>query len=292
MSTLQDVLNYLPRVLSKRYSEKFWVNAANKVLNDIEKKMRLPRVTEEFGLVLEKDITNYPIPNYVKKVLGVYKVGHPNTSRGRANEVKWETRGKMIQVDDIFDAKDEITLENGLIEAGATKFKLLSNDASDSHKNLLIVCNDGDNEGYTSMIQKVSEGTPGSYVLKRPLPFEPLAGELFNIHECFLIVEYIKGFEKVKDLVCDIVDDEDLLIVVENGLRYYGELQTDEESEYAIRWSNQYRTSLKSYVNFHTRHLFKQQPKISKPNFNAITGDPSRLYGNNSGVYGDPEAQG
>ena len=126
--------------------------------------------------------------------------------------------------------------------------------------------------------------------LKRPLPFEPLTGETFSVHEAYLVVDYVRGFDRVKDLVCDIVEDDDVQRVLEEGMRYYGELQVDEESEYAIRWSQQYRKALRAYTNFRSRGLFKPKAKFDV-DLRSMRVEPGRLYGNTSGVYGDPDAQ-
>lgn len=292
MATLQDIIGKLPRVLSSRYAEPFWINAANKVLLDIEQKQELPRVKEEFGLVLQDRITNYPIPSYVKKVLGVYKAGSPNINQ--REELNWSIRGGYLQIDSGFVFNETPLVENAIVKTGSTQIQILSDELVDELEHRLVVYIDGENAGYTSVIQRYDyqTGVPPENIahLKRPLPFAPLVGELINIHEAYLVVEYVKGFNRVVDLVCDIVDDEDVQRVIEEGLRYYGELQVDEESEYAIRWSQQYRRALKSYVNFRTRGLFKPKSKFSV-DLKSQRVEPSRFYGNNSGVFGDQDAQ-
>ena len=294
MTTLNDIINRLPRVLGRRYAEPFWVNAANKVLMDIEQKMELPRIKEEFGLILKERVTNYKIPSYVKKILGVYRVGNPNTNY-KLDEVGFTIRGQMIEIPSGFNVLDESLVDNAVIKAGSDQLTILSDDFIDGIEHRLLYYKDGENAGFTSMIQRYDHQvgvTPENIAyLKRPLPFDVLAAENVSIHSNFLIVEYVTGFGKIADLVCDIVPDEDVQRVLEEGLRYYGETQTDEESEFAMRWERQYDKAMRQYMNRRSRGIFKQKPKFAV-SLNTIRSEPGRLYGNNSGVYGDPEQQG
>jgi hypothetical protein len=295
MATLQDIINRLPKVLGRRYSEPFWVNAANKVLLDIEQRRELPRVKEEFGLILKEKITNYKIPDYVKKVLGLYLIGHPNTNY-RLDEEDWTIRGQVIEIPDGFNVKNETLHENLVIAVSGDMTIVVTGQITGVDNYLVSVKTATDTEliGKTSMIQTSSYddiNDQTTLYLKRPLISEIQVGDTIDINQYFLNIEYVKGFTRVKDLVCDIINDEDVQRVLEEGMRYFGEIQTDEESQFAMRWERQYEKAIKQYLNRRTRGVFKQKPKFDV-DLQSLRGEPGRLYGNNSGVFGDPEQQG
>lgn len=127
---------------------------------------------------------------------------------------------------------------------------------------------------------------------KRPWATQPAAAEFVHFFQYFVVVEYVRGFARVSDPVADIVDyDEELLRVMRAGMRYYGELQADEQGELTQAAAQEYQRILQAYVAHENRGKFKPGPNF-KVGVGTMRTIPTRVYGNNSGIFGDRSQQG
>jgi len=294
--TLADLVNRLPRVLAARYNlATFWPQAANDVLLDIELKCELPRVKWDFCLPLfEKQLT-YQIPEEVKKILGVYKPIDGFQLVDYRKTIEWQRRGNQLEIREGSLPVNMATL------LGATVTATSGNDVSFADpattvqlENYCVKVSTDTTVGLNCQIVAKQASAAGTTTItpKRPWLTMPLAADTLSFYQYFLVVEYVKGFARITDPVAAIVDDdEDLLRVLRSGMRYYGELQSDEDGELTQTTFADYQKILKAYVNRATRGDFKPKPNFDL-GLSLMRTIPSRVIGNNSGIFGDKEAQG
>lgn len=133
--------------------------------------------------------------------------------------------------------------------------------ADDAFRGYIINFTSGLNEGYTRIIEK-SYGT-GFVRLVAPFYFEVAASDIFTITNVFVTIRYTRGFEEFVDTECEIDIEDDLAKVLVDGLRFYGEWQTDEEGEFTLKWEQRYRDSLRKYVNRRVRSNLRQAPRFT-----------------------------
>lgn len=294
-TSLADLINRLPRALAARYNKAtFWAQAANDVLLDVETRCELPRTKWDFCLpIFEKQLT-YAIPVECKKILGVYMPTHAFQLVDYRNTIDWQRRGNQLEIREgnltvnetplltaivttagdstvsFADPTDPVTVENFCVQVGTDLMAI----------NCGIVAKQASDAGETTV------------TMKRPWLTVPLTNDGLTFYEHFLVVEYVKGFSRIEDPVADIIDDdEDLLRVMRAGMRYYGEFAAEELSETTNQAFQAYQKILREYVGRTTRGDFKPRPNFDL-NIGLMRTIPSRVIGNNSGIFGDREAQG
>lgn len=290
-TTLADLINRLPRALAARYNKgTFWQQAANDVLLQIELRCNLPRVKWEYCLPIVDKKVSYKIPPQVRKVLGIYAPTADSPLVDYRRGVAWIQRGDYIELrEEGLVAADPI-LQTVAISAGEDTVSFA--ETTESLENMCVVLGT-DVDGINGQIvaRQSTESGETEIMTKRPWLTQPETDDEVTFHSSFLVVEYIRGFTRITDPVAEIVDDdEDLLFVVREGMRYLGHLNVDESNEMTPIAFKQYQKALDAYVANANSGLFQQKPSF-RMNLPRRFGT-GVISGNVSGIYGDREQQG
>lgn len=240
----------MPRTIANRYDQGFWLRKANEVLSDMEKIGEIPRTKMTDGLVLEDGVTSYKIKNFMSKILNIYdNEGSllPFSREGLWLEfVSSSVVGSTLIVDSLYvDQNDTSQLISNLVPGFIP----------DSSKKYFVLATGGPNTGRCIPVQKISISSITGYLetrLYRDFLYKD-SGANYSIYEHAYYIEYASKFTNALDVTTAIVEDEDIPEVLEAGLRYYGELQTEEEGEFVNRSFQEYKRKIKDWYKRHQR---------------------------------------
>lgn len=75
--TLGNMIDRLPANARMRYDVSFFVDAANEILQEFETASDADYLRDEAALTLREDVTEYVLPNRVRRILGLFLVERP-----------------------------------------------------------------------------------------------------------------------------------------------------------------------------------------------------------------------
>ena len=286
MSTLKQLIDQLPRVLSVRYSQEFWIRIANKVLLDLEQKGDIPRTKEFHFIPVDGNVYEIDIPDQAHKVLGVWINSRPLDYIQRGRRIELETPVMNIEPAVIY-ANVGPNQGSGGDESQKNKRRGWSNAYTGSPSIIISTSMEGmaiafkggvnqssGNEGRSAIVRKWEVGNTE---LDRLFKVDILAGDEFTASFNYIVLEYTSAFYKNSNIETEqIFEDPAIEQVLCDGLRYYGELQSDEESEFSMKWSRQYDKSVNRWFAQNGRGIMKQQgrwqPSLGKLRENGNRG--------------------
>lgn len=257
---LIDIVNQLPRALAHRFDSTFWVNNANKVLQDLEMKGDIPRVKDTFYLLVEEGVCSYKLPSFVKKVLNVLE--NPYTS-------EYSLQQDRIILDiaetDLGATTIPVTFQSVNNELIGIEFYILEKEATPLFKDLVLV---ESITGKSFDIQKLNVGE--EVVPVGETRFVRVSTDVIDINEGLVLtnsvvpIEYTKSFQQAEDMLSDILEDTDIHQVLAEGLWYYALKRVDPDGTEsgAATQRGSYELEKRSWFNRRTRGLFKQKTRF------------------------------
>lgn len=264
MQTLQDIVNGLPAAIANRYSPDFWIRKANQVLRELEMIGEIPRVKEKQPFALLEGFLNYKLPSHVNKVLGVTF----ERDDGSSVVIDWQRRGQYVTLLNDFSESDYSILQyNGTVEAGINpspnKRTFIARpsefdyNAQDNKRPFHILFLSGRNANQAMRVSHVVDNGSDeqTVILERDLLYPISGDDTYEVYEGDFLMDYVRPFSSYTEMACSIVEDEDIFMVVEAGLRYHAELQTDEEGEFALISKREYDRLTKKWFNRHQREF-------------------------------------
>lgn len=288
MATLKELIDQLPRVLSVRYSQEFWIQRANDILLDMEQMGDVPRTKEFHFIPFDGDLYEVDIPDHAHKVLNVWvnKTQKDYIQRGRRIEFRLPVLNTEPAV-----IYGHIGVETGVDTSQKDKRRGWSNAYSgpvvtpnnpadlitDSMQDMAILFRGGattssSNDGKSAIIRKWTDGDAQT---DRAFKVDIEAGDEFIASLNYVVIEYTSAFHKTANIETEqIFEDPGVERVLREGLRYYGELQTDEESEFVIKWSRQYKSAISRWFAQNSRNVMqtrgRYQPSLGKLRENGV----------------------
>lgn len=126
--TLQSILDLLPLVLQRRYDKNtFGVGAANEVLSEIEQLCEADYFVGETGLLLRAGVTDYPLPDSVRQIKGLYEVPAGDVVTDKLHPIAHVINGNTLRLEDAITLSDDDDI-SGTVAVGAPSNKAVVYD--------------------------------------------------------------------------------------------------------------------------------------------------------------------
>lgn len=246
--SLQKIVTWLPRTLSSRFSSEFWIRKANEVLMDMEQMGEIPRTKCTEGIIINEGLNSYRIPEYMSKVLNVYDKDE--------QLLRFKQEGLWLNLPDL-DASE-------LIDSSLVSLLVLPDK-----RTFTFDLKPLDTEAkYVLQHISASGVVKGVYLVDRLISSTNITGSLektidltiedtdsFDLYKNPALIEFTRFFNSITDIACEVIDDMDIPPVIEAGLRYYAELQTEEEGEFTNRTYQAYKIKLKDWYRRQHREM-------------------------------------
>ena len=218
----------------------------------------IPRVKNYYPFAIDHRLTEYKLPSHIGKVNRVFYEG---------KEIPWERAGSYITVQSFSEGErslsllllQSITPLNGKRELQSTTLTTQpdAEDGWDHLPDLCLFCTNGSNAGQAQVVSHFELVNPSLAVVipKRDFLYGYKDTDQFLLFHKHILVEYASSFAHYQEMAEDVIDDEDLFMVLEAGLRYHAELHTDEEAEFTKRAWSEYQRLARSWFNRHNREV-------------------------------------
>lgn len=240
----------MPRTLANRYDTAFWVRKCNEVLSDMEKMGEIPRTKMTDGLILTINKGSYKIPNFMSKVLNIYD--------NEGTLLPFTREGLWLEIDKTKIVSSTVKASLQYLEptdGSQLLFQLISGFVPDATKKYFVLAIGGPNKGRCIPVESIVKSTITNFIetrMERSFDY-PDTAQNYTIYEHGYYIEYATKFMSVLDATTSIVGDDDIPEVIEAGMRYYGELQTEEEGEFVNRTFQEYSRKIKDWYKRHQR---------------------------------------
>lgn len=253
MSTLAQILTSLPTVLRKRYSDSFWIFKANQILGEVETKTRGYKFLGQSLLLLQDKRTIYPVPTDLRTI---DRIRVPDATQVQINPYDWSTTVHFRLVGDkiILDAFPDMsgyTAYGPETAVTVTGSRVISSVAAadvteDQYVGWVMV--DETNGGWSFVAANEAAESGNSFDITVNEAFASLTdGDEFSLQPDFYIIEGQKGMTRFSATSDSAPLPAEWESILTKGLRYYSELQTDEESQQLQTWRADYLNELDAY---------------------------------------------
>lgn len=264
--TLTQIMQMLPEIGQQRltmFNPNFWVEVGNQVISEVETKVTGPEMEIEAALALVPKRTIYPIPPSVRQVT---RLRFPNVNgvldtRDEMTKIGFDLEDSFIQLDDpsiLPDTTDVITLTQELASdyivsatplTGADANEYLGRACMVYHQNASGVSFSPATAGAEWRLCADMNPTIGKLYLNGPTKRPIAVSDTIVTTKQYLIVEGRKRLSRFVDMdsKSPLPDEWDHIII--KGLRYYMEVQSDEESAgLAMKnWYSLYTEAMREY---------------------------------------------
>ena len=250
---LRECVNLLPRTLANRYSDLFWINAANTVLTVIGNRGVFSWNRRTAYLPFDSEQKCIQLPETLREVIGVkdqFGSKLPYTVEGRVLEFAGGRYSGVTtsQVANVLAVPSDIllTVDLPVRPENFTGWAVVRNDGSLASA---LVKFDRQIDANSASI-----GTSG-------YPFS--VGDEVEFLAQWVAVEYTSTFLKITDPFENIMMNAHLIHeVMKLGLWYYALRETDETGDDARSMFNQYQMAVDDLFCSATRRVFQQKPRF------------------------------
>lgn len=264
--TLAQIMQLLPDIGQQRltmFNPDFWVRVGNQVLYEVETKVTGPEMEIEAALALIPKRTIYPIPPSIRKVT---RLRFPNVdgvmdTREELTQIDFDIQDSFLMLKDptiLPDTSDVITLTQELASdyivsatplTGADANVYLGRACMVYHANAGGIAFSPANAGAEWRLCADIVPTIGKLYLNGPTKRTIAVSDTIVTTKQYLIVEGRKRLSRFVDLDSQspLPDEWDHIIV--KGLRFYMEVQSDEEGSgaSAAAWQTMYIDAMREY---------------------------------------------
>lgn len=278
---LGEAIKLLPLVMRHRYRElDFWIPIANRVLGEIEVISDQREMLLYEPIIVADSVTRYRLPERIRKFryLRQPDLGTPLLDKWPV--VQYDLAGRNVQLTYPVPFYDDAPIGGNIdsVADGIQIFSTALDAVDDLLTSRLVQFTKVDGSTYSGL---VATNTAGSLTLDGPALVDPEAGDTFTVTRNFLMVEgerYLPRFSaEVDDHGAPIgltqaiplpAEWEELMLI---GLRYYGELQTDENGVNVPNWFSQWEKAKFNYKADHRtpRGEMKRQRPAAWPQLGA-----------------------
>ena len=253
MSTLAVILGDLPTLLRKRYQDAFWIRKANQILGEIETEIKGFKYQAWYPLILSEGRTIYPVPSALRTIDRVRvpdSTGIQIDSYDLGSEVHFRLLGDNIVLQALPDMSG-LTAVTGTATAATLRtitYVTAVDVLEDQYAGKILM--DTSNGGFSFITSHPAALATESLVLTLNAELSaPLTDTTpaFAIQHDFYICEGQKRmtrFTATSETVPLPVEREAVMV---KGLRYHGEIQTDEESQQVAFWKQEYLNELDKF---------------------------------------------
>lgn len=279
--TLTGALGLIPKVLFQRYGGStnytFAIAKANAILQDIEKEFDSDYYKKEYPLIIQDGITDYDVNENIRKVRGVYEVpaGWVIPDKRHTVSVDFlDTRLRLKHVPVANTTDDFSGTVTGNFAGNLAKFEdtvnLGSPVTSNKYKSALCRYTDISTGLTHNRIIASNDPTDDSITLNGNLPALPAASDTFDVITNYFIIEALDYITRVTDETAALPIPIDWEELVQAGLRFYYDKQTDQESNQTRSSGAEYSRLLKKASADEKRKQgdYPKQVPRDIPNFN------------------------
>jgi len=258
---LGDVLKLLPLVIRNRYRDlDFWIPTANRVLGEIEVISDQRSMILYEPILVVEGVTRYRLPERIRKFRFLRQPDFGSPLLDKWPVVQYDLAGRNVQTTwpvpfsgnaDISGTVDSVT--NGITIASTALAGV-----TDSLVSRLFLFTKTDGTTYSGIVAINSDG---QLTMDGPALVDPEEDDAFVVTSNFLMVEgfrYLERFSSELDdtnaiigLSQEVPLPEEWQQLMLLGLRYYGEVQTDENGVNVPNWFQKYEKAKFDYKADH-----------------------------------------
>lgn len=238
--TLGEVFGQLPTIMFKRYHPAFtWIPIANRVLGEIESISDHEDFRVFSPLAVKSMTTRYAFPSNVRKVRYV---------RYRGCEVPFDFNDGVIVLERPLQTT-QVIFESDVVSFNGSDRVELANDVSGLRKKSMLIAPNG----YGTVVA----ASGNMLELNGPLTGMVEVGDSVQVVSDYLMIE---GQKRLRRFPTQMDGDQPVALLAEVplpdewsqllllGIRYYGELQTDERGDMVPYWGSQYELAKRRYL--------------------------------------------
>lgn len=259
--TLQNILDLLPLVLQRRYDKNtFGVGAANEILSEIEQLCEPDFFVGETGLLLRAGVTDYPLPDSVRQVKGLYEVLAGDVVTDKNHPIAHTLVGNTLRLAEpiTLSGDDDIT---GTVAVSPPSDKAVIYDTvnfgsleeDDQLSRLVKVTHANGIIEYR--ILKGNTPDDSTVDINGELDALPLAGDAYLVTSDFLIIEHTRYLSRLPTgttaTVIPLPQDFEYLFRCGMFFRYHS--QADNLSKETKLWADEYARALGNFVTDTTK---------------------------------------
>lgn len=258
VKTLKNFVDLLPLVLAKRYdANTFGPAIANEVLSEVEQSCDPEYFTGETGLLLLSGVTDYPLPDSVRQIKGLYQVPDGEVVPDRGHPIPHQALNRIIRIETDLSISNNADI-SGAVSASppASKSNVyntsLLGSAVTANKlagRLIKVTHIAD----SSIEYRILKGnTPSSFTadINGELNSLAVASDTFLITSNYLIIEHNRYLNRFPTGSATAILDlpQDFEYLFRCGLFFKYHAQSDNLSKEASFWGNEYAKQLNLFL--------------------------------------------
>ena len=253
MSTLAQLIGDLPTAIRLRYQDAFWIRKANQILGEIETTIRGYKFLSWQPLILVEGRTIYPIPSTLRTI---DRVRVPSSTEIQidpydlGSEVHFNLVGENIVLQNLPDISGDSTVTGTATAVTSTSITFVTAVDVEEDEYVGRILRDTSNGGFSFIASHPAAAAAASLVLTLNAPLGVTLTDTtpnFSIDPDFYILEGQKKMTRFSATSDNAPLPEEWESILLKGLRYHGEIQTDEESQQVPFWRAEYQNELDKY---------------------------------------------